>query len=445
MEKVREAASDAARFVRTDIWRMRLSDLSGMRSVLVRLGRVLVLTVREFVTDRCTLQAASLTFYTLLSIVPAAALAFGIAKGFGFEKVLRAQIEEAFPAQEAVREHILEFSSTLIQNTQGGMVAGIGLLLLFYTVVKVLHSMETAFNQIWQVRKARSWVRKFTDYFAILLIGPILVAVAGSATLTLHTQVVRLTQSVALLHFITSPLSFLLRMTPFLLVWILFTLVYIIVPNTRVQVRAGLTAGFAAGTAYQLTQWVYINFQVGVSKYNAIYGSFAALPLLLVWLHLSWMIVLFGAELAFALQHVDRYEYEPDYVRASPFFEKLLALKVACLVVKNFSEGGRPLSVSAVSDALKIPHPVARKTLLALVESGQFTQLRTDEGDEPVYLPARDIHALTVGGVLGALDHRGVNDLPVTKTPEWKRLDEILRTFQESAKTSGADRLLKDV
>ncbi len=445
MEKIGQSASRAVHFMKTGIWRIRLTDLSGRRSILIRIVRVLVLAVREFISDRCTLRAASLTFYTLLSIVPAVAMAFGIAKGFGFEKLLRTQIDKAFPAQEEVRERIMEFSTSLIQNTQGGMIAGIGVIVLFYTVVKVLNSMEYSFNDIWQVRKARSWVRKFTDYFSILLIAPILVTMAGSVTITVHTQLTRLMESVTLLGYISSPLFFLVRMIPYCLVWILFTLVYIIIPNTKVKIGSALAAGFVAGTAYQFTQWAYINFQVGVSKYNAIYGSFAALPLFLIWLHLSWLIVLFGAELSFASQNVDEYEYEPDYLRVSPFFEKLLALKIGYLVIKNFSEGAHPLSALEISSTLKIPHPLTRRTLKALTDSGNFTEFRTDNGEQSVYLPSRDIHTLTVSKVLGDLEHRGVDDIPVMKTPEWEKLDDMLRTFQEIVKTSGADRLLKDI
>jgi membrane protein len=445
MWKIAEVSSGVLRFMKTGVWRMRLTDLSGRRSFFIRLVRILVLAVRGYLADRCGLRAASLTFYSMLSVVPAVAMAFGIAKGFGFERMLKNQIERAFPAQEEIRERIMEFSTSLIQDTQGGMIAGIGVIVLFYTVLKVLNSMEVSFNDIWQVRKARSFVRKFTDYFSILLIAPVLVAMAGSLTITLHTQLERLTRSVALLQYISSPLFFLVRTIPYGLVWILFTLVYIIIPNTKVRIPSALIAGVAAGTAYQITQWAYINFQVGVSKYNAVYGSFAALPLFLIWLHLSWLFVMFGAELAFAIQNVDRYEYEPDYLRISPHSEKLLSLKTAYLVIRNFSQGHSPLGAPAISDLLSIPLPVAQDTLRALSEGGVLSEFRTDEGEDPVYVPSRDIHALTVSGVLSALEHRGVDDLPVSKSPEWKRLDEILHTFEEIAGTSRADRLLKDI
>ncbi len=445
MRDVVQDLSRAGHFITTGIWRMRLTDLSGRKSFLLRIVRVLVLAVREFIRNRCTLRAASLTFYSLLSVVPAVAMAFGIAKGFGFEKVLRNQIEKAFPAQEEVRERILEFATSLIQNTQGGMIAGIGVIILFYTVVKVLNSMELSFNDIWNVKKARSWVRKFTDYLSILLIAPILITMAGSVTITIHTQLTRLTESVALLGYISSPLFFLVRMIPYGLIWILFILVYIIIPNTKVKPLSAIVAGCVAGTMYQLTQWGYINFQVGVSKYNAIYGSFAALPLFLIWLHLSWLIVMFGAELAFASQNVDKYEFEPDYLRVSPFFEKLLCLKIGHLLIKRFSEGDKPLGAPDISQTLRVPLPLVHRILNALGESGTFSEYQTDNGDEPVYVPARDIHSLTVSGILNALDHRGVDDMPIMKSPEWERLDEILHRFQDTAINSGEDMLLKDL
>jgi membrane protein len=289
-------------FIRIDIWRIRLDDLPFGKSFLIKQLRIIILAFRGYNEDRCLLRASSLTFYTLLSIVPVAAMFFGVAKGFGFERRLEDQLFERFPGQEEVLSQVIHFSNSLLEQTRGGLIAGIGLLVLFWSVLKVLGHIEMAFNDIWEIKKQRSWGRKFSDYLSIMLISPILVLMSGSATVFITTQVAQITQKVELLGVVSPLISFFLKFTPYVLIWALFTILYIIMPNTKVHFKAGLLGGVVAGTLYQIAQGAYISFQIGAAKYNAIYGSFAALPLFLMWVQISWWIVLFGAELSFASQ-----------------------------------------------------------------------------------------------------------------------------------------------
>ncbi len=209
-----------------------------------------------------------------------------------------------------------------------------------------------------------------------MLISPILVLMSGSATVFITTQVTQITQKIELLGFISPLISFLLKFIPYILIWALFTILYIIMPNTKVKFKAGLLGGVVAGTLYQIVQGAYISFQIGVAKYNAIYGSFAALPLFLMWLQISWWIVLFGAELSFANQNVDTYEYEPDCLKVSPGFKKLLALQIAHLLIKKFENGDRPLSDSQISTQLEMPIRLVHNILFDLVESGLVSEIK---------------------------------------------------------------------
>jgi membrane protein len=296
-------------FIRTDIWRIRLADLPFGKSFLIKQLRMIILAFRGYDEDRCLLRASSLTFYTLLSIVPVVAMFFGVAKGFGFERRLEKQLFERFPGQEEILGQVINFANSLLEQTRGGLIAGIGLLVLFWSVLKVLGHIEmAALNDIWGIKENRSWGRKFSDYLSIMLISPVLVLMSGSATVFITTQVTQITQKVELLGVISPLISFLLKFSPYVLIWALFTILYIIMPNTKVNFKAGLLGGVVAGTLYQIAQWAYISFQISAAKYNAIYGSFAALPLFLMWLQISWWIVLFGAELSFANQNVHTYE-----------------------------------------------------------------------------------------------------------------------------------------
>ena len=444
-QDIRDRVAKFFAFIRVDIWRIRLADLPFGRSFLIKQLRMIILAFRGYDEDRCLLRASSLTFYTLLSIVPVAAMFFGVAKGFGFERRLQEELFNRFPGQEEVLNQIISFSNSLLEQTQGGLIAGIGMLVLFWSVLKVLGHIEMALNDIWGIKESRSWGRKFSDYLSIMLISPLLVLISGSATVFIKTQVTQVTQKVELLGVISPLIFLLLNFTPYVLIWTLFTILYVIMPNTKVNFKAGLLGGVVAGTLYQIAQWAYINFQIGAAKYNAIYGSFAALPLFLMWLQISWWIVLFGAELSFANQNVDTYEYEPDSLKVSPGFKKLLALQIAHLVIKKFENGDRPLTDSQISAQLEMPIRLVHNVLFDLVESGLVTEIKTQADKEFAYQPARDINNLTIQYVLQALDQKGTDDIPVARSDDYQALSDALKKFSEAMESSPANKLLKDI
>jgi len=431
--------------VRTGIWRVRLKDLSRNRSFGIRILRIIALAARGFTEDRIHFRASALTLYSLLGIVPVVAMAFGIAKGFGFEKYLQKDLLERFQGQEEVATRIIDFAHSLLEATKGGVIAGVGLLVLFWTVIRVLRDIENSFNDIWGVDEARSLGRKFSDYLTIIIVCPILLIMSGSVTLFINSQVEMITAKVEWLAYLSGPIFFLLSFLPYAMIWGLFAFIYILVPNTKVRFSSGLIAGILAGSVYQLVQWGYIHFQVGMAKYNAIYGSFAALPLFLIWLQISWMIVLIGAEIAFAHQNVDTYEFEPDFKQISTSFKRLLSLMVAHLLTRRFAAGERPLTVQEMSQILAIPTRPLRRILFELVDSGMVSEVNVPNENVSAYQPAFDIDKLTVGRVLGALDQRGVGSLPVTKTEASASLSAALETFRETIDQSPANRLLKDI
>ena len=432
-------------FIRTDIWLIRLDDLPFGKSFLIRQLRTIILAIRGYDEDRCLLRASSLTFFTLLSIVPIVAVFFGIAKGFGFERRLEKQLFERFPGQEEILNQVINFANSLLEQTRGGLIAGVGLLVLFWAVLKVLGHVETAFNDIWEIKESRSWGRKFSDYLAIMLISPIFILMSGSITVFIKTQLTLITQKVAFLGILSPLISFSFELIPYVLIWILFTFLYIIMPNTRVSLRAGFLGGVVAGTLYQIAQWAYISFQIGTAKINAIYGSLAALPLFLMYLQISWWIVLFGAELSFANQNVDTYEFEPDSLKVSPGYKKLLTLQIILLLIKNFENGEPPPIDSQISKQLHMPIRLVHSILSDLIGSRLVSEIKTKSDKEFAYQPARDINQMTIQSVLEALDHEGIEDIPVSKTEDYQTLSEALRDFSEAMESSPANKLLKNI
>ena len=436
---------ETLQFVTDDIWRTRPADLPRWKRIVVQLLRVLSLAIRGFREDFCTLRAASLTFYTLLSIVPVAAMAFGIAKGFGYQKVLEEQLYENFPGQEEIVGKVVLFAQSLLESTKGGIIAGIGLVLLFWTVVKVLSSIEASFNSIWGVRQPRSIVRRFSDYLSIMLISPLLVILQSSATVFITTQVNQIAERTALIGYFSPLISLSFKLIPYVIVWVLFTMVYLIMPNTRVKFVSGLIAGVIAGTGYQLFQWSYISLQVGAARYNAIYGSFAALPLFLIWLQVSWTIVLFGAEISFAKQHARDHEFESETAQASPGLRKLTALQITRLVVKKFVEGAPPLTAEAIAAGVERPLRLSQRVLGELVESGILNEVQVEGKEDPTYVPARDVDQFTLSHILEALETRGVNEIPWPEGQENTPLAQALAQLRESLRQSPGNRCLKEL
>jgi len=278
-----------------------------------------------------------------------------------------------------------------------------------------------------------------------MLLSPVLFLVSSSATVFITTQITQLTNKISLLGVI-SPLIFLsFKLIPYVLIWILFTIIYILMPNTKVSLKAGIIAGIIAGTIFQLVQWAYINFQIGAARYNAIYGSFAALPLFLMWVQVSWWVVLFGAELSFANQNVNTYEYEPDAKNVSAAFKKLLTLQIAHLLVKNFAAGDPPLTDTVISYRLKMPIRLVHGILYDLVQSRVISEVRTEEDQIFGYQPARDISTLTIKYVVDAVEQNGINSIPVARTKEFEALSRAIEEFRDEMEASPANKLLKDI
>ncbi len=437
--------SDTIQFLKTDIWRIRSSKLTGQKSFWIRQLRIILLAIRGFGEDKCQLRASALTYYSLMSVVPVVAMAFGIAKGFGFEKLLEEKILGALQGQEEVAQQIIGFARSFLENSRGGLIAGIGIVALFWTVIKVLGNIESSFNDIWGIRAARTAGRKFGDYLSIMLICPILIIMSSSVTVLVTSQITLIVEKLAFLGPVGDVILFSLRVLPYAVIWIVFTFIYKFMPNTRVQLKSALIAGIIAGTSYQVVQLIYIYFQVGVGKYGAIYGSFAALPLFLIWLQLSWLIVLFGAEVSFAEQNVETYEFEADCLKVSHSFRDLLSLNIVHLCVKKFRQAEKALSADEISHELEIPVRLVRQILYELVEARVLSEVKLDDTETMAYQPARDIEDLTITNVLNQLNQQGVNWIPLDNTGDLEKLKGRLMQFQEGIEKSPANVPLKDI
>jgi membrane protein len=433
------------RFVTHDMWRLPVENLTRGRAFALRQLRVLYLAWRGFREDNLSLRASALTFYSILSSVPVFAILFGLARGFNFEENLQAQLFEKFPEQREALSTIFQFATAALAETQKGWVAGIGLVILFWSVLKVLASIEVSFNDIWKISRGRSLFRKFADYIAIVLICPLTLIVSGSLTLFITTQISDYSARIAVVGAISPALLLLLKGVSLLLVLAMFTFLYVVMPNTRVRLKPAIIGGVVAGTAFQLMQVGYVHLQVGVSKYNAVYGSFAALPLLLIWLQLSWFIVLLGAELAYAVQNVDTFDYTTENYRLSTRTRRLLSLLLARNVVKSFVAHQPAPSTHDLAKQTGMPYGLVQRLCNDFVDSGIFARVIQSESSDPGYQPARDINTLTVQTVIESIEKLGSESLPAAPSADVDQLAGTLSEFEFTLTKHPSNRLLKDI
>ena len=391
-------------FFQTKLWTIRTDSKPFFIRKGLRALRVVILTAKLFLKNACPLQASALTFYTLLSIIPVLALGFAVAKGFGLEEKLEQWLYSVFDKYPEIAEKLVEFSSNTLNGAKGGVIAGVGAAVLLFTTVKLLMQIEGAFNRIWGVHASRSWMRKISDYLSLVLLCPILIAVNGSMSAFAAAQLAGAKQVLPFLH---GDWSFLLsKLIPFAATWFLFVFIYIFIPNTKVKFAPAAFGGLAAALLYYLIQSVYITAQFLAAKYNAIYGGFAALPLFLVWLQISWIIVLFGSEMVFAVQNVKEYEgLPPDSISLGDQLRAVYALRIMRYCSIQFDYAKTAPSEEEITENLEIPPLGARQVLGELVGARLLVSvIRPDR--VRAYQVAMPTERLTAAFVLESLQKR---------------------------------------
>jgi membrane protein len=435
-------------FFKAGVWEIRLKDLPSIKAFLVKTLRILLLASRRFITDNCQQTASVLTYYSLLNVVPVLAVAFAIAKGFGLKKLIEkqiVQIAEKANWQADATNQLLTFSHNLLEQAKGGLIAGVGIILLLWTVISIMGKIEASLNDIWEVRTPRTLIRKFSDYMAMMLLGPVLLAVSASATVLVASQVTVILTKISFLGVFSNVILFLLNLLPYVSIWILLTMLYLIMPNATIPVRSAILGGIAAGTIAQIVQWAYIKFQIGVTSYGAIYGSFAALPLFLAWVQISWMIVLFGAEIAHASEHYETYGFHPDYSRISVSSKKILMLRILHLLTRRFSLGEKPLSVGQVAHVLEIPLRIVQGLLQELSEVGLVVETAGGVKSEVAFQPGRTIEDITLKLALDEYEKYGVTKIPEYRSDDAEKITRHLKEISETMEKSPANVRLKEI
>ena len=394
---------------------------------LVQQYKLLFYTARGLQEHGTLIRSAALTFYTLMSLVPIVAVAFAVVKGFGLADGLVQSLYALFPQAPEIIDYIVVFAEKALARTQGGVVAVVALVTLFWAVIRVFGSIENAFNNIWEVKSERSIARQWSDYIAIVMIVPVLWVIAGAVG-GYARELLGLGEG-----WLFSLLS---QAVSVAVAWVMFTFLYIVIPNAKVRFTSALMAGIVAGTAFALFQWGYLYVQRWMTSYNAIYGSFAALPLFLIWMQTSWQILLFGGELSFAYQNIARFGEERESLRISYDQRRKILLAVMSIAVEHLREEGGATPVEVIRRRLDLPTRIVNDILYQLVAAGLLLAVPTDDDRERAFIPAHDIASLTVYGVLEAVEQAGQGCFDPTPTPELARVDRELERLKQNARRS---------
>ena len=461
----------AWRFFSRDVWLAEVDHFGTARRALYRVCRIAFLALKSFAGDRCVIRAGALTYTTVLSLVPMLAFSFAMLKGLGFYDELRttridpyldglfgklepaatielplAPIMQA-PAPEQGMLQLREgFDRVLglVDHTNLKGLGFVGLLVLMLAALRLLSSVEASFNEIWGVRKARTWVRKLSDYLTIVIVTPLFLVVAiGVTTAAQNAGVVEFLDKKLALGFLIEAL---IRIAPVLIGWAAFTLVYLVMPNRRTKFASAALGGFVAGLAWQAALVLHIKFQIGVANYSAIYAGFAALPVFLVWVQLSWLIVLFGAELAFAHESEREYRGFAGYEQHAHAFREQVALRALTRICDAFQAGKPARGARSIAAGLGLAPREVEEVLHDLVRGKLVAQVDgAESGDGAGYMPARDPGRITVVNVLEVLRGEGLDAGVAAESELDRHVDKLMAQLDEEARTSAHNRTLRDL
>lgn len=428
-------------FIRYDIWRITMGELSKGKRIFYNIIKTLFLAVRGYYSNRLGVRAAALTYSVMFAIVPIIALLTAVGKGFGIEEYIEKALSDTFVAQANMVPTIMGFVEKYLASTQGGLFIGIGLAILVYAVMNFFIQVENAFNTIWQVKKSRSIIRQFTLLFSGLFILPILIVVTSGISIYFNTV---LSQSF-LFQFFNPLVKIAVFFVPFIVSWIMFTFMYLIIPNTKVRFVNALIAGIAAGTAFQLFQALYVSGQINLTRYNAVYGGFAAIPLLLIWINISSLIVLLGAEISYVSQNLRNYDYEIDTDNISNRYKKYLTVFVTYIIIKRFEKGEPPIKVMEIVKEHKLPIRILNQILQVLIDAHIIIEVADDDLDDRAYYPAIDINQLSINMLYSKIDKKGAELFLRNKSEEMEAIWSKMLNMQLEIDNVRENILVKDL
>lgn len=400
------------------------------------------LTVKIFFNRDMQTRACSMTYQMLLAVVPALALIVAIGRGFGLQDLLEGELYKMFPAQHMAVDYAMNFVDSYLTASTEGVFVGVGLIFLLYTLISLFSSIEDTFNFIWDVKEGRSIGRKITDYSAMLLILPVVMVCAGGLSIVLTSTL----QSFLHWSFMTPLVEWILECISWLLTIFFFTLLYILMPNTHVNFSNAFAGGLFAGIGFLVLQWLFISGQIYVSKYNAIYGSFSFLPLMLLWMQFTWIVIFIGGIICYSSQNLKQFTYSDKIDNMSMSYNAKVVLAVCTVVVKRFLDDKGATELKYFTKNCFIPPRLANRICSQLVEAGIFCIVEIDSKKEiKGVAPAIDPNELTVATIWRMLDRHGENDFIETFDRQFPGVDTAYTHIIDEQQRITSDIYIKNI
>ena len=419
--------SDITRFLRYDMWRRTSAEYNGF---FQRIGygiiRTIVLVVRGFTSKNLNEKAKALTYSLIFAVVPILAMIIAVAKGFGVADVIETQLNASFLGETNMVPTIMSMVERYLETAQQGVFIGVGLLILLWAIYSFFDSVETTFNRIWNVKRTRSILRQIMTYIAIVVLIPVLIVCSAGINILLHSAVSGVAE-LGLVHNVLHDSG--VKFLQFVMCWLLFTIMYLAVPNAKVRFMSALIPGVLVGTLFQLLQMLSVYLIAMLSRTSIVYGAFASIPILMTWLQWTSLLILIGAEMSYAIQNNEEFEYEHELKSMSRRYKDFIMLYLLSMIIKRFENGEEPLAAKELAIRNKLPIRAVNSLLSRMVETGVLHEVVIEEGEEKRYQPALDTHKITIGMVLDRIDAQGTEQFIASPTPEmqayWEKYLEL--------------------
>ena len=412
------------------------------KTMKVRLIKTVNLTVQAFLNRDLQIKSMAITYQTVFAMVPALALLLAISKGFGFQEIVEKELYAYFPSQSKALGTALGFVDSYLAEASSGILVGVGLIVLLWTLISLLSNIEDAFNNIWDLKEGRSTIQKVKDYIAIFLLIPILMILSSGISIFMSSTMV----AVMPFKFMTPMINILMELVPVVLTWGAFTLCFWLIPNTKVEFKFAAISGAFSAVAFDVLQMLFLSGQIYVSKYNAIYGSFAFLPLMLIWLQLSWLLLLSGCGLTYSLQNVFAYNFFGNLNNvAESYFRKVLIV-VTAVIYRRFHLGLTAPTRNSLSTTYGLPIRMVSSIAERLKQAGLIQYNESGGGKEdPGMVPTTDTDRIMVKDVVTRVESSGMKDfIPEFNTTYRQALDEISEISERMYQAAG-DMLVRDL
>ena len=409
-------------FVQYDLWRHpHVKTQDPKKRLWYRVLQTVILVARGFKNQALVVRANSLSFALLFAFIPMLALIYAIARGFGFEEMVSEQLAGSFLAEANVAPVLLEWVERYLETARGGLFVGIGLVVLIWAVYAFFNMLENSFNSIWNVKKTRSFARRMTNYVMTLLLVPILVVVTSGISIFLNS-----TEILASVLSAIEPLrKFMLRFIPFVATSAVFTWIFTAIPSTQVKFSSAIIPGVLMGFLCQVVQALSMFLVVLFTRMSFVYGAFSAIPLVLIWLHITCWLLLIGAELAFAIQNNELFAYERDLETISRRYKDYVMLYLLSVIIRRFEQGEQPETAHEMATANQLPIRLVQQLLSRLEETNIVHRVLSEQEEDPAFVPAMDTHQITVEKVLGRVAAHGTEAFLQHTPPEmqafWQR------------------------